>query len=175
MKRPTLTSQTAMEYYRLPYFGNIDLAAPQDYYSVDIVLQGQKIQLDLIFEECISDTVSPEPVKTVLENLYDYAAKAYKTILNEFKTEATVKGYLEHHLEGVDKNDLDELLTDADKTLPVEEQLLYKLRLERVGLYPEKENDFAIFDYTIGRKVTNYLIVVKFNNEGSVMVLAMES
>ena len=164
-----------MNNYKLPYFENIDLDSIDDYYNIDIEFQGHTVQLDLNFDEDTAVNANIDLVKKVIDNLVDYAAKAYNSILNDFKTEDTVKDYIEHHLEYIDKNELDRLLFDSDKNLSVAEQLLSKLHLERVGFYPEDKNDFAIFDYTIGREVTNYLIVVKFDSRGSVVDLIMES
>ncbi len=164
-----------MNNYKLPYFENIDLDSIEDYYSVDIEFQGYTIQLDLNFEKDSSDKSSIDLVNGFIENLADYSTKAHNAIINDFKTDETVREYIEHHLEDIDIDELDILLIDTDKTLSTEEQLMSKFRLERVGFYPEDENDFAIFDYTIGRHVTNYLIVIKFDSNGSIVDLTMES
>lgn len=67
-----------------------------------------------------------------------------------------------------------------------EKQLLEKLALERVGLYPNVKYEtkyFAVFDYTFegnafidGRRtMTNQILVVKTDSKGNLDHLAWES
>jgi hypothetical protein len=164
-----------MNSYKLLHFEDIDLDSVEDYYSVDIAFQNHTIQLDLNFTEETASKGSLDAVRQFIEGLDVYAAKAQAAIRNDFDTTDTVKDYIEHHLEDIDKDELDELLADSDKSIAVEQQLLAKFALVRAGFYPEDDDDFAMFDYTISRDITQYLIVVKFDNKGSVVDIAMES
>ncbi len=101
--------------------------------------------------------------------------KAHIAILNDFKNTGIVKDYVEHHLEDIEKEDLDKFLIGSDHAIPVEEQLLHTLHLERVGFYPQNNDSFAVFDYTISRDITQYVIVVTFDKSGLVVGLDMES
>ena len=55
------------------------------------------------------------------------------------------------------------------------QQLLAALQLVRIGLYPESADAVAVFDYTIDRRATNYLLVANFNIEGTLLDITMES
>ena len=55
------------------------------------------------------------------------------------------------------------------------QQLLAALQLVRIGLYPESADTVAVFDYTIDRRATNYLLVANFNIEGTLLDITMES
>ncbi len=98
-------------------------------------------------------------------------------ILNDYNDEDgdTVKFYLEHHLEEVGKDELSNLINFEDATIEPEKQLLKKLKLVRVGLYPESKDDFAVFDYSIGERITNYLVVINTDEKGQLDYMTMES
>ena len=53
--------------------------------------------------------------------------------------------------------------------------LLKKLHLVRVGLYPDSKDQFAIFDYSIGKELTNYLVVINTDENGNLEYMTMES
>ncbi|MFW0718848.1 DUF2004 domain-containing protein [Pedobacter sp. N23S346] len=166
-----------MAEYALPYFGNLPTENLEEYYNVDIELNGNKIQVDLNFEHQTVDTLILDKIKNFIEKLekFDKLNKTY--ILNDYNDEDgdTVKFYLEHHLEEVDKEELTKLVNFDDKITEPEKQLLSKLKLVRVGLYPDDEDNFAIFDYSIGKDITNYLVVINTDENGQLDYMTMES
>lgn len=166
-----------MAEYALPYFGNLPTENLEEYYNVDIELNGNKIQVDLNFEHQTVDTLILDKIKNFIEKLekFDKLNKTY--ILNDYNDEDgdTVKFYLEHHLEEVDKEELTKLVNFDDRITEPEKQLLSKLKLVRVGLYPDDEDNFAIFDYSIGKDITNYLVVINTDENGQLDYMTMES
>jgi hypothetical protein len=82
---------------------------------------------------------------------------------------------LEHHLEEVEQDELSTLINFDDSTTEPEQQLLTKLELVRIGLYPDNEDGFAILDYSIGREITNYLVVINTDQNGQLDYMSMES
>lgn len=163
--------------YTLPHFGNLQTDNLNDYYDVDVDFNGNQIQIDLNFESKTSETATLEKVKKILDNIgkYDELNKTY--ILNDYNDEDgdTVKFYLEHHVEEVDKETLSGLIDFEDASTEPEQQLLSKLKLVRIGLYPENEEAFAVFDYSIGTDITNYLVVINTDENGVLDYMAMES
>ena len=166
-----------MAEYALPYFGNLPTENLEEYYDVDIELNGNEIQVDLNFEHQTVDALILDKVKNFIEKLekFDELNKTY--ILNDYNDEDgdTVKFYLEHHLEEVDKEELTKLVNFDDTITEPEQQLLSKLKLVRVGLYPDDEDNFAIFDYSIGEDITNYLVVINTDENGQLDYMTMES
>lgn len=166
-----------MEDYTLPHFGNLSLENLEEYYDVDIEFDGNQIQIDLNFENKTFDKPTMDKVKKFIENIdkFDKQNKTY--ILNDYNDEDgdTVKLYLEHHLEEVSKEELSNLIDFEDTTKEPEQQLLTKLTLVRVGLYPESEDNFAIFDYSIGQEITSYLVVINTDENGNLDYMTMES
>jgi hypothetical protein len=166
-----------MTEYTLPHFGNLPTDNLEEYYDVDIEFNGNEIQIDLNFENKNIEISTMDKVKNFIENIdkFDKLNKTY--ILNDYNDEDgdTVKFYLEHHLEEVGKDELLNLINFDDKTTEPEKQLLEKLKLVRVGLYPHDEENFAIFDYSIGQDITNYLIVINTDGNGELDYMTMES
>jgi len=75
-------------------------------------------------------------------------------------------------------NDEELKVLQIDQTLSLDEQriqMLQKVHLKRIGLYPEEPESFGTFDYTINDDLTQYLIVVRFDNQGNITSLEMES
>lgn len=166
-----------MAEYILPYFGQLSTEHIEEYYNVTTDVNGNEIQLDLNFE---NNSITPsqlDKVKNYLENIgkFDSLNKTY--ILDDYHDEEgeTVKFYVEHHLEECEKEELSTLINFDDSSITPEQQLLKKLELVRVGIYPDGEDSFAIADYSIGRDITDYLVVINTNENGLLDDMAMES
>jgi len=166
-----------MAEYALPYFGNLPTENLEEYYDVDIELNGNEIQVDLNFENQTVDTLILDKVKNFIEKLEEFDKLNKTYILNDYNDEDgdTVKFYLEHHLEELNKEELTKLVNFNDTITEPEQQLLSKLKLVRVGLYPDNDDNFAIFDYSIGKDITNYLVVINTDENGQLDYMTMES
>ncbi len=166
-----------MTEYTLPHFGQLATENLEEYYDVDIEFNGNEIQIDLNFDNKAIDIATMDKVKNFIENIekFDNLNKTY--ILDDYNDEEgdTVKFYLEDHLEEIGKDELSTLINFDDTTIELEQQLLAKLKLVRVGLYPESEDNFAIFDYSIGQDITNYLVVINTDENGQLEYMTMES
>ncbi len=163
--------------YTLPHFGKLPIISLKENYEVNIDLKGNEIHLDLNFDLEYVTTSTLEKVKNFLENLEQFDDLNKIHILNDFNNgnDGSVKMYLEHHLAEVDKAELDTIIDfDNTETEPIQ-QLLAKLKLVRVGIYPKNKENFAIFDYSIGQDITNYLIVINTDENGKMDYLTMES
>jgi hypothetical protein len=65
-----------------------------------------------------------------------------------------------------------------DKSKDMEKQknqMLNKIHLKRIGIYPEEPVSYGVFDYTINDDLTPYLIVVRFDDKGKIIETAMEN
>ncbi|AZB00233.1 DUF2004 domain-containing protein [Chryseobacterium joostei] len=166
-----------MAEYTLPYFGQLSTDNVEEYYDVNIDFNGNEIQVDLNFESESTDGTKLDQVKNYLENIEKFNRLAKSYILEDYHNEEgdTVKFYLEHHLEEVEQEELSTLINFDDVTVEPEKQLLKKLELVRIGLYPDNEEGFAILDYSIGKEITNYLVVINTDQNGQLDYMAMES
>lgn len=165
--------------YILPHFGKLPTEKLEDYYYVNIEFNGSKIQFDLNFE---TETISKENfdnIKYFIENIESFDKQNINYIRNDFEndSEGTVNEYIAFHTEELGDEFLEENGIVGNRT-DKDQQFLTKLHLIRVGLYPTEEqnkSNFAVFDYTIGEDMTNYLIVVKTDNKGNLDSLCCES
>ncbi len=162
---------------KLPYFGMPDTTSLDEYYDVDIDLNDTQIQIDLNFNNKTIDISKLEIVKHFIENIRIHDGNNRKYIQHDFDDEeaATVRFYIEHQLEELGMDDLNELIGSGKKTAEQPKLLLKQLHLIRVGLYPDSEAEFAIFDYSIGKELTNYLVVINTDNNGNLDDMTMES
>ncbi|AZA78012.1 DUF2004 domain-containing protein [Chryseobacterium sp. G0186] len=166
-----------MAEYTLPYFGQISTDSIEEYYDVNIDFNGREIQIDLNFESETTDGEKLNQIKNYLENIEVYNRLAKNYILEDYHNEEgdTIKFYIEHHLEEVEEDELSTIINFDDSTVEPEQQLLTKLELVRIGLYPDNEESFAILDYSIGKEITNYLVVINTDQNGQLDYMAMES
>jgi len=165
-----------MANYTLPPFGNLDIDLLEDFYHVDIELNGNDVQLDLNFDETSIDPAKLELAKSFIEKL-DTFDKQNKVLIQQTYTneeDDVVKKYVEHHLKELDDETLSGLIDFDNTSIEPAQQLVNKLKLVRVGLYPETEPQFATFDYSIGTDLTDYLVVVNTNQLGELDYMTME-
>lgn len=162
---------------KIPHFGPIDPDALEEYYDVDIDFNDTQIQIDLNFDHKSIEPQRLQVVSHFIENLRIHDLNNKKYMEQDFndKNGDTVKEYLENHLEELGEDDLEGLIDFNSKSADHPKQLLKKLQLVRVGLYPDSEDQFAIFDYSIGRELTNYLVVINTDENGNLDYLTMES
>ena len=166
-----------MTEYTMPYFGKLPIENLEDYYDVNIDYDGSEIQIDLNFENETIEISALDKTRNFIENIGNHDKQNRKYILNDYndKDGDTVKTYLQHHLEAADKEELSRIINFEDTKIKQEQQLLAKLKLIRVGLYPEDEENFAVFDYSIGQDITDYLVVINTDPDGKLDYMAMES
>lgn len=166
-----------MKEYTLQHFGTLSTKNLEEYYVVNIEFEGDEIEIDLNFEKKTIDIITMDKVKSFIQNIEKYDKLNKTSILTDYNNEDgdMVKSYLEHHLEKVQKDALSNLIIFDDNTTEPELQLLKNLKLVRVGIYPDNEDNFAIFDYSIGVEITNYVIVIYTDENGQLDYMTMES
>lgn len=83
--------------------------------------------------------------------------------------------YVSHHLEQFNATELRACLGTDDPRAVGPDLFLSKLRLCSISLYPDDADERAVFDYTIGEALTDYVIAVRFDPLGKVVAVEMES
>jgi len=162
---------------KMPHFGHIDSDSLEEFYDVDIPFAETEIQIDLNFDNKIIDLERLEAAKQFIENIRIHDLNNLKYIESNYidKEGGTIKFYLEHHLEELGDEELSTLIDLNSKSTDHEKQLLKKLHLIRVGLYPDSENKFATFDYSIGKELTDQLLVIVTDKNGNIDHITIES
>jgi hypothetical protein len=135
------------------------------------------VRLDFTVPGEILSQKSVDMVASFVADLAAFDERARRAISSEQEQggEYTVQEYIDHHLEQFTKPQLLQCLGTGDAATVSPALFLSKLRLHRIGLYPEDPEEPAIFDYTIDREMTDYLIVVRFNLQGKALAVDMES
>ncbi len=161
----------------LPHFGILDPASLEEYYDTEIDFNGTTIQVDLNFYDKTIDSGRLEKVKAFIENIRIHDINNRKYIDNDYRDEDgdTVKTYLEHHIDELGETELAGLVKPGTKSTEYEKELLKKIHLVRVGIYPDSDEQFAVFDYSLGKDITGYLVVVNTDENGNLDYITMES
>ena len=162
---------------KLPYYGILDSTSLDEYDDTETSFSETQIQIDLNFENKTIELKRLEIVKHFLENIRIHDINNRKHIQNDYEDEDadTVRTYIENHLEELPTDDLDRLAGVNTKISDQPKQLVKKLHLVRVGLYPDNETQFAVFDYSLGKELTNYVVAINTDENGNLDYLTMES
>ena len=165
--------------YKLPHFEEIDLTSLDEYYNVEIEQEGLKMGIDLNFEEKEIEADLFDEIKKIIENIESEDSKNRAYITSDFKDENgdTVKEYLEFHIEEL-AEELSEIVNFEDQSSSPEKQLLEKLKLRRIGFYPDGKygtESFVVYDYIVDRELSDQIVVVNIDKEGKLINLAWES
>lgn len=161
----------------LPHFGTIDPSSLEEYYEAEIDFNGTNIQVDLNFDETTIEPKRLDIIKKFIENIRIHDLNNKKHIESDYNSaaEGTVKFYVEHHLEELGENELAPLINTAAPSAEQQKQLVKKLQLVRLGLYPASAGQFATFDYSIGTEITDQLLVIFTDENGNLDYITMES
>lgn len=152
-----------MSKYNLPGFEEIDIHSLNADYEGETQLNGRTVAMDLNFDNDTIEQGRLEVVKKFITDLANYNSIAKKAIEEDFKSEGSVKDYVDHHAE------------ELGEEFSAPEKILEAFYLKRIGFYPDNEDYIAVFDYTIGEDLTDYLIVINFQEDGEISSLDMES
>ncbi len=164
----------------LPYFGQIDFAQLNEYYSAETEFNGFILHLDLNFENKNISEIGAEKIKNLLNNIEDFDIQNKTEIIKNFNNHGEAKDYINFYFDELDDEVLSGIINYQNLNKPKEEQLLNKLRLIRIGLYPDGKYNteyYAVFDYSIeiDGEPSNQLLVVKANNNGDLDHITWES
>ena len=156
-------------------FGKIDIGNLAEYYDGIIKIHGKSVEVDLNFE---SSSIEAIELKRIEEFIYDIdklATQAFDEISRDFdlgENSKTVKFYLQHHLEQFSDEETIKIFGTKD----IDKQTYFSaLFIRRIGVYPEDNESYAVFDIQLPEEYTNYLLAVTFNNSGELSYLSMES
>ncbi|QEC44287.1 DUF2004 domain-containing protein [Pseudobacter ginsenosidimutans] len=166
-----------MPIVELPFFGPINTASVEEYYESDFQHNSRTVSVDLNFENNTIDEERLLTVKKFLRNIPDWLSRNNRYILDSLDDDDddTVREYAEYLKEVLEADVLARLIQiDADPEDQIA-QIAEKLHLVRIGLYPDGGGQFAVFDYTIGQDIVDYLVVINTDEYGVLEYMTMES
>ena len=156
-------------------FGKIDPCSPEEYYEGTINLQGNNVEIDLNFESEEIDESVLKAVAGFIKNAEVMTKKAFSAIETDFdlgEESETARFYLQHHLDEFSKDELSDIFGEEEIN---KESFINNLTLKRIGVYPEDDESFVIFDIQFPDKFTNYLMAVTFDDANELSYISMES
>lgn len=159
----------------IPYFGPIDTTAVNDYYSLQVKVGKHTVELDINFKQKSIDQTRLTLLLDFLKDIETVIADSWSAIKRNFENGSEVAEYINFHLEELDDPTLKALLSKADKLLPIDEQILSVIKINRIGFYPESKNIFAIVDFNLDFKISDYILVVVMNDDKTLNYITMES
>jgi hypothetical protein len=165
--------------YLLPPFGQINLDALNEEYRSELEINGKIITLDINFAKANIEKSAMDTIKFFIENIDTFDKQNNGYIKSDYEDENgdTVKEYVTFHTEELGDEFLQQIDITSDQT-DKEQQFLKKLHLTRVGLYPDGKynaSNFAVFDYTVSKDLTDQLIVINTDEKGNLDHLSWES
>jgi hypothetical protein len=180
-KKKQTGEQNILENYNFPYFGEININNLEEYYSSNFEMNNNTIRTDLNFGNKKIEKYGIAKIEGFLKNVnnFDDTNKVYiEKNFNEESGEALE--YINFYLEEFDENELSKLIDLDNENIPKNIQLLNKLKLIRIGLYPDRKYGteyFATFDYSIeiGGEFCNQLLVVNTDEKGNLHDITWES
>lgn len=169
-----------MQNFKLPYFGKIEIDLEKEYNTFDTQIGNQGMSVDINF---ISQKVDEETLKIIrdfllkMEQFNQTNIEEYK---NDFNQGGETDDYLQFYIDELFQEELENIIDTKQGLQQQKQQLLNKLELIRVGLYPNNNQEtdyFGVFDYSIkiDDEYCNQLLVVKTNNQGELDHITWES
>lgn len=166
-----------MKKQQLPLFGELDTQNLKEEYVSSFKFEGKPIKIDLNFFD--GDEITEEifnKAKKFIDLIEDHIRNAYTYLGEDFDAEGETYGYIEHHTENLQPEELKAIIgnesSDEDELY---DNLFDHLKLQRVGIFPEDDEEFAVFDFSIGEKYTDYVIAIFVDSEGIMVDLGIES
>lgn len=165
-----------MNQQNLLFFGDIDLEQVKSEYISSLNFDGSKIALNLnIFDD---ETVTPEIIKKAnvfLENIDEIIRRVYKFLLDDYESEGETYGYIQHHIDNLENEDIIQILGKHTPEIAQNDDLVAKLKLNRIAVFPEDDDEFAVFDFTIGSDYTDYVMAIYTDKDGNLIDLGIEN
>ncbi|MCT4562123.1 MAG: DUF2004 domain-containing protein [Crocinitomicaceae bacterium] len=157
------------------YFNDIDPSQLEEYYSKEIELENFKFELDLNFE---SQELSKEGIirlNRCLTELPTIIKNSWAWIMDDYKNGEDVAEYISIHLDDFFEDNPEEILNGTDTNLDNKERFLQTLRVNRIGLYPDSNENYVVIDWMTNPDLSNYILVVNCNEKLELEYITIES
>src|SRR5438046_3167577 len=142
---------------KILYFEGIDPANLEDssYYDTQIPIDGKECNLDINYESKSFSQKTVETINKFTSQLQAIHKKNLQRIKEDLNSGSEVKKYLECQMNLLDDPEFRKSNHSDSKTQSPKEQFLSLLHLHSIGLYPEEEDYFARFDYSLDINFTD--------------------
>ncbi len=158
----------------ITYFGEVEISSPQVTTEGTVTIDSRQVELNLNFYDGVPGHDWVEEYENYVKELSQHKAVVEAAIRADYEEGGDVKEYIDFHLEELDAAIVEKILAGTDASESKEERLLSALKLVRIGFYPGNEN-YAVWDYTIGREIADMLVVVNTDSTGKINYVTWEN
>lgn len=158
----------------ITYFGEVEISSPQVTTEGTVTIDSRQVELNLNFYDGVPGHDWVEEYENYVKELSQHKAVVEAAIRADYEEGGDVKEYIDFHLEELDAAIVEKILAGTDASESKEERLLSALKLVRIGFYPGNEN-YAVWDYTIGREIADMLVVVYTDSTGKINYVTWEN
>jgi len=157
------------------YFGELASAPTGVEWSGEIAVDGSRVDVWLTTD--IEPTAAQlDTAATFLREVHRFDRIAREAVAAELEDDdSAVALYVTHHLAELSDADLAATFGTSRREEIEPSRFLVRLMLDHVGLRPDDPTYLATFDYTLDRKLTQYVLAVTFDQSGEVVSVEMES
>lgn len=168
-----------MNKFKLSHFEEIIIDQLEEYYKAEFEFMDTKLSIDLNFKGKKLPVEVFQSIELLITDMVNQDEKNRVHIASDYNAVDgdTVKEFMEFHIEEMSE-ELAPMVDFENKNVNPEVQLMEKLKLVRIGFYLDGKYDsssFATFDYSVGRELSDQLIVVNVDKKGELLNLAWES
>ena len=154
-----------MNKYNSEFFGEINFEKIEEYIEAELNYENKKIELDLnINKNELPNSIQLQKIDDFIKNIKGSEKEIRMFIDADFRNGGIAKEYFEYYAEEFEAYELDSLVDTANKEKSIEEQLLSKVYIQRIGFYPN-DNVFAIFDFHVNHEISDQILVVIVEND----------
>ncbi|MFF7947712.1 DUF2004 domain-containing protein [Streptomyces griseorubiginosus] len=149
--------------------GSVGFDDDENEWRSTLSLAGREIEIDITRDGGLIDAAVLDRLARYVVDLdaLDHKARAWMRT-NFAEEDSAVRDYAEFH-----RDDVGAVFGEEGSIDP--EVFLAKLALIRIGFYPDHDDPGIVLDYTVGAELTDYLLVVSFDEDGELQDIAMES
>ena len=163
----------------LSQFGVINFNKLEEYYNLEIDFNKNKLIIDLNFENKTICKVEVEKINLFLKKIKEFEVQNRNFIEKDFKYGGESSDYINFFLYELEEEEFLNII-DEYSTEDLKVQVLNKLKLIRVGLYPDGKygaDYYGVFDYSIcvDGEPCNQLLGVKINQNGKLDHITWQS
>lgn len=154
------------EIYEFPYFGEVNVNDLEESYKSHFEIHNKYVKLELNFEKKSIKKSQIDKIERFMDDVKVFDKNNKYHLENRFDRERGVAfDYINYYFQKFDDYELSQIIDLEDKSTPKDLQLLQKLQLIKIRLYPDSNyvtEYFAAFDYSIiinGRYFNQFLVV----------------
>ena len=162
----------------IPSLGKVNIEPALDgCWGFRLDYQGHPVRLGFNVDGGVLTQGAVDIVARFVADLAGHDGLARDAIRDEYNHggEYTVQLYVSHHLEQFNATALRQCFGTDNPRDVSPDLFLSKLHLHGISLYPDNADACAVFDYTISKALTDYVIAVSFDPGGDVVAVEMES